>query len=94
MHTIDVTGLAPAAVRVVESLVTVLRSEGAINLASQLAEPPSGLPPAVERLLDADFYARCAADDSPDVSLEDVRAGLAGIPGDMTADFAAERDER
>lgn len=49
---------------------------------------------AVDRLLDADFHTDCAADTSPEVSLADVRAGLASIPGDMTTDFAAERDER
>jgi hypothetical protein len=49
---------------------------------------------AVDRLLDADYHADCAADTSPEVPLADVRAGLASIPKDMTADFAAERDER
>jgi hypothetical protein len=49
---------------------------------------------AVDRLLDADYYAECAADTSPESTLADVRAGLATIAGDMTADFAAERDER
>ena len=49
---------------------------------------------AVDRLLDADYHADCEADTSPEVPLADVRAGLASIPGDMTADFAAERDER
>lgn len=94
MQTIDVTGLSPAAVRAVESLVTVLRSEAGSNRASELPQTPTGLPAAVERLLDTDFHARCAADDAPEVSLAEVRAGLANIPGDMTADFAAERDDR
>ena len=49
---------------------------------------------AVDRLLDSDYHADCEADTSPEVPLADVRAGLANIPGDMTADFAAERDER
>ncbi len=49
---------------------------------------------AVDRLLDSDYHADCEADTSPEVPLADVRAGLASIPGDMTADFAAERDER
>jgi hypothetical protein len=49
---------------------------------------------AVDRLLDSDYHADCEADNSPEVALADVRAGLATIPGDMTADFAAERDER
>jgi hypothetical protein len=49
---------------------------------------------AVDRLLDSDYHADCEADASPEVSLADVRAGLASISGDMTADFVAERDER
>jgi hypothetical protein len=49
---------------------------------------------AVDRLLDSDYHADCEADTSPEVPLADVRAGLASISGDMTADFAAERDER
>jgi hypothetical protein len=49
---------------------------------------------AVDRLLDSEYHANCEADFSPDVPLADVRAGLASIPVDMTADFAAERDER
>ena len=49
---------------------------------------------AVDRLLDSDYHADCEADTSAEAPLADVRAGLASIPGDMTADFAAERDER
>ena len=49
---------------------------------------------AIDRLLDADYHGDCEADTSPEVPLADVRAGLASIPGDMTADFAAERAER
>ena len=49
---------------------------------------------AIDRLLDADYHADCEADTSPEVPLADVRAALASIPGDMTADFAGERDER
>jgi len=48
----------------------------------------------VDRLLDTDYHADCEADTAPEVSLDDVRAGLASIPGDMTADFTAERDDR
>ena len=44
--------------------------------------------------LDTDYHADCEADTSPPVTLAEVRAGLASIPGTMTADFAAERDER
>lgn len=48
----------------------------------------------IDRLFDSDYHADCEADTSPEVSLAEVRAGLASIPGDMTAAFTAERDER
>lgn len=92
---IDVTGLPPAAVQAVETLVTFLRSQSsAANDANPPSQTPAVLPPAVERLLDTDYHAECEADASPEVTLAEVRAGLASIPGDMTADFAAERDDR
>jgi hypothetical protein len=94
MQTIDVTGLPPATVRAVESLVTVLRSQAGSTGVGQPSEGPPALPPRVERLLDTDFHAECEADTSPEVSLAEVRAGLASIPGDLTADFAAEREDR
>ena len=47
-----------------------------------------------EPWLDTEFHAACALDADPSVSLEEVRAVLAKIPGTMTADFIAERDER
>lgn len=49
---------------------------------------------ALDQLLDSDYQAECEADTSPEVSLTDVRVGMGSIPGNMTADFAAERDER
>lgn len=50
--------------------------------------------PAAGDPLDAEYHAACAADAGPDVPLAEVRAALAVLPGDLTADFAAERDER
>ena len=47
-----------------------------------------------DRLLDTDYHSECEADGSPEVTLTEVRAGLASIPGTMNAEFAAERDER
>ncbi len=44
--------------------------------------------------LDVEFHAACALESDPSVSLEEVRAALAKIPGSMTADFIAERDDR
>jgi hypothetical protein len=49
---------------------------------------------ALDRLIDSEYHADCEADTSPEVTLADVRTGLASIPGNMTADFTAERDER
>ncbi len=47
-----------------------------------------------EEWLDTEFHPSCAAEADPSVSLEAVRAALAKIPGSMTEDFIAERDER
>jgi hypothetical protein len=59
---------------------------------------PSGLGrdalSAIDRMIDLEFLAECANDASPEVTLAEVRAGLSTIPGNLTADFAAERDER
>jgi hypothetical protein len=44
--------------------------------------------------LDVEFHAACALEADPTVSLDEVRAALAKIPGSMTADFIAERDDR
>jgi hypothetical protein len=54
---------------------------------------PQG-PPAEEDWFDTEYLAACAAEADPGISLEAVRAALAKIPGSMTADFIAERDER
>lgn len=94
MQTIDVTGLPPAAVRAVESIVTVFRSQAASTGVSLRSDERHDLPPRVEHLLDTEFLTACEADTSPEVSLAEVRAGLASIPGDMTADFADEREDR
>jgi hypothetical protein len=49
---------------------------------------------SADRWLDTDYHAECEADAGPDVPLAEIRAALAVLPGDLTADFAAERDER
>lgn len=48
---------------------------------------------AEEPWLDAEYHADCesAADQ---ITLEEVRAALAKIPGSLTEDFRAEREER
>jgi predicted DNA-binding antitoxin AbrB/MazE fold protein len=47
-----------------------------------------------EDWLDVECQEECAAEADEHVSLEDMRAALAKIPGSLTADFIAERDER
>lgn len=49
---------------------------------------------AVDDLLDHEYMTACAADADPSTTLEAVREALSKIPGSMTADFIAERDER
>ncbi len=51
-------------------------------------------PDSTESWLDRDVHAECEADGEAVASLEAVRSALATIPGDLTADFLAERDER
>ena len=46
---------------------------------------------AVEPWLDAEYAAACGDESDDAVSLEEVRAALAKIPGSMTEDFIAER---
>ncbi len=48
----------------------------------------------VEPWLDTECLADCARDADDGVTLEEVRAALAKIPGSLTEDFVAEREER
>lgn len=63
------------------------------DLAARLLGDGKGLS-KLDLLLDHEYHAECEADTDPVPTLEEVRAALASIPGDMTADFIAERDER
>jgi predicted DNA-binding antitoxin AbrB/MazE fold protein len=54
----------------------------------------NGTSAAEEELLDTEFLASCAREADVSVTLESVRQALAKIPGSLTADFIAERDER
>ena len=45
-------------------------------------------------LLDQELLTNLAGEELPDVTLEEVRAALAKIPGTMTTAFVAEREER
>jgi predicted DNA-binding antitoxin AbrB/MazE fold protein len=46
-----------------------------------------------EEWLDTEYLRLAASEADNSVSLEEVRAALAKIPGSLTADFVAERDE-
>ncbi len=50
--------------------------------------------PATESWLDAECLAACALEADDSVGLEEVRAALAKIPGSLTEDFIAEREDR
>ena len=45
-------------------------------------------------ILDLEYIAACRAEADPGVSLADVHEALSKIPGSMTSDFIAERDDR
>ena len=47
-----------------------------------------------EDWLDLESLDECAVDAAERVSLDEVRAALTKIPGSLTVDFIAERDER
>ena len=49
---------------------------------------------ADEALLDLEYMNACLAEADPTVTLDAVREALSKIPGSMTPDFVAERDER
>ena len=53
---------------------------------------------AIDRMLDTECHAECeaefATDSSPVWSLEEVRAALASIPGNMSEEIIADREER
>ncbi|MFO0796919.1 MAG: hypothetical protein U0804_05540 [Gemmataceae bacterium] len=62
------------------------------ELAARLLAADLGSRP--ESIFDTEYEAECAADTSPVPTLEEVRAFMAEIPGSLTADFIAEREER
>jgi hypothetical protein len=64
-----------------------LREQQVVHVTVSDEAPP-------EPWLDAECLAACAGEADDAVSLEAVRAALAKIPGSMTEDFVAERDER
>jgi hypothetical protein len=50
--------------------------------------------PAADRLFDAEYYAECAADTTPVPNPEEVREITSKIPGSLSADIIADREER
>ena len=48
----------------------------------------------LEPWIDAEYHAACAREADEGPSLEEVRAALAKIPGTLTEDFIAEREDR
>ena len=51
-------------------------------------------PLADDDLLDHELLCSLEGEQFPQVTLEQVRAALAKLPGSMTTDFVAEREER
>ena len=51
-------------------------------------------PTTDDDLLDQDLLSILEAEELPEVTLEQVRAALANVPGSMIEDFVAEREER
>jgi hypothetical protein len=54
----------------------------------------NGSPLAEDDILDTEYLAECAKEADPSITLESVHEVLSKIPGSMTQDFIAERDER
>ena len=48
---------------------------------------------AIDELLDVEYLQACAREADHSITLETVREALSRIPGSLTADFVAERDE-
>jgi predicted DNA-binding antitoxin AbrB/MazE fold protein len=48
----------------------------------------------LEPWLDVEYHAACAIETEECPTLEEVRAALAKIPGSLTQDFIAEREDR
>ncbi|HKI32830.1 MAG TPA: antitoxin family protein [Gemmataceae bacterium] len=64
-----------------------LREQQLVNLTISDEAP-------VEPWLDTECLAACAQEADDSVTLEEVRAALAKIPGSLTEDFVAEREDR
>lgn len=65
-----------------------LREQQLVTVAITTDETPA------EPWLDTEYLADCAREADDSVSLEEVRVALAKIPGSLTEDFSAEREDR
>ena len=54
----------------------------------------NGTPLAYDEILDTEYLAECVKEADPSITLESVHKALSKIPGSMTQDLIAERDER
>jgi intein-encoded DNA endonuclease-like protein len=63
-------------------------------LAAKLIATSTEPAAASESLLDDDYHAECELDPSLETTLDEVRTALSKIPGSLTSEFLAERDER
>jgi predicted DNA-binding antitoxin AbrB/MazE fold protein len=61
------------------------------TVAVTISDSPEDL---VDRWLDHDYVAAVDALDEPEPSLEEVRAALASIPGNLSDDIRRERESR
>jgi hypothetical protein len=71
---------------------TTVEALAARLLAADPLDPPDL--PFDDELLDTEYHAACEADTSPVPTLEEVRAITAKIPGGLTADIIADREDR
>ncbi len=72
--------------------------EFALNALRNAVEAPMQAPPAKaaddDSWLDLEYMAACGREADPSITLESVRQILAKIPGSISDDIIAERDER
>jgi len=79
-----------------QQLRTLAKAQGQLVeelAASLLTSATDTVRAGSEDWLDQDYHAECEADTYPEVPLEALRQILAKIPGSLTSDFIAERDE-
>ena len=86
-----------------DRIVEAVYENGVLRLLEPLELPEhqrvqltiEGIPlPSDQEVLDSEYLRSLEQMDIPDVSVDEVRRALATIPGALTPDFAAERDER